>query len=38
VDLLAIGHHRVPRQRVVVLPAHQLTNAANRAVNRVLLS
>ena len=33
VDLLAVRHHRVARQRVVVLPARQLTNAADLAVN-----
>jgi len=33
VDLLAVRHHRVSRQRVVVLPARQLTNAADLAVN-----
>ena len=33
VDLLAVGHHRVPRQRVVVLPACQLANAADLAVD-----
>ena len=33
VDLLAVGHHRVARQRVVVLPARQLTNAADLAVD-----
>src|SRR5262245_58330819 len=32
VDLLAVGHHRVPRQGVVMLPARQLTNAADLAV------
>ena len=33
VDLLAVGHHRVARQRVVVLPACQLANAADLAVD-----
>jgi len=33
VDLLAVGHHRVARERVVVLPARQLADAANLAVN-----
>src|SRR5678809_1038508 len=30
-NLLAVGHHRVSRQRVVMLPACQLTNAADMA-------
>ena len=33
VDLLAVRHQRVARQRVVVLPARQLTNAADLAVD-----
>ena len=33
VDLLAVGHHRVARQGVVVLPARQLADAANLAVD-----
>jgi hypothetical protein len=33
VDLFAVGHHRVPRQRVEVLPACQLTNAADLAID-----
>ena len=32
VDLIAVGHHRVPRQRVVLLPG-QLANTADLAVN-----
>ena len=32
-DLLAIGHHRVPCERVVVLKTCQLTNACDLAVN-----
>src|SRR4029077_18154912 len=30
VDLLAVGHHRVAGQRVVMLPTRQLTKAADR--------
>lgn len=37
-DLLAIGHHGVARQRVVVLLARQLTDAANRVGHLALLS
>ena len=33
VDLLAVRDHRVAREGVVVLPARQLTDAANRAVH-----
>jgi len=33
VDLLAVRHHGVARQGVVVLPARQLTDATNLAVN-----
>src|SRR5918912_3742718 len=33
VNLLAVGNHRVPRQRVVVLPAGELANAADLAVD-----
>ncbi len=34
VDLLAIGHERVARERVVVLPASQLPDAAHGGVGR----
>jgi len=34
VDLLAVSHHRVARQRVVVLPARELADAADRAIHR----
>src|SRR5262245_62055160 len=34
-DLLAVGHHRVPRQGVVVFPACQLANPARLAVDGV---
>ena len=34
VDLLAVGHHRVPRQRVVVLPTRQLSNPSDLAFHR----
>src|SRR6185437_12473354 len=34
VDLLAIGHQRVTGQRVVMLPARQLANASDGAVDR----
>ena len=33
VDLLSVGRHRVPRQRIVMLPARQLPDAANLAVH-----
>ena len=32
VDLFSVGHHRVPRERVVVLPACQLADTPDRAV------
>ena len=34
VDLLAVGDEGVARQRVVVLPTRQLTDASDRAVHR----
>jgi hypothetical protein len=33
VDLLAIGHQGVTRQRIVMLPARQLADATNRGVH-----
>src|SRR3954452_18126688 len=33
VDLLAIGDQRVPRERQIVFPAGELSNASNRAVD-----